>query len=110
PARHRHQEDGHRETPGHRVRTRLLLAGHPRTGPVRKEEPPAQAGPRTVEPRRTRRDTRAESMPAHRQRHHEDRLKNRNRTRALLHPGKPETPKVRGVGLYAELEPVVERV
>src|SRR5260370_1238922 len=44
------------------------------------------------------RDTRAEPMPASRQHHHENRLRNRNGTRALLHPGKPETPKVRGVG------------
>ncbi len=65
PARRRHQEDGHRETPGHRVRTRLLLAGHPRTGPVRKEEPPAQAGPRTVEPRAAPAATRGPNLCPH---------------------------------------------
>ena len=32
PARHRHQDDHHRETPGHRIRTRLLLAPAPSHG------------------------------------------------------------------------------
>jgi hypothetical protein len=52
PARHRDQADRHRETAGHRIRTRLLVA-QPQPEPDRKEEQPRPPGPRTVEPRAT---------------------------------------------------------
>ena len=46
-----HQDDRHRETPGHRVRARLLLARRRRHRPSGRRNRPAHAGPRTVEPR-----------------------------------------------------------
>ena len=93
PARHRHQDDRHRETAGHRLRARLLLAGA-RTQAVRKEgtAPPAGAADRGTA-RQTRRDTRALPMPPDRQHHHENRLKNTHGTPKELHPEKTETPK-----------------
>ena len=96
PARHRHQDHRHRETPGHRVRARLLLA---RPGPetVRKEENrPAHPGPRTVEPRATpprRAGTGQALTPSG------NGLPYTHGTRTPQHPRKPGTPKVRGVGV-----------
>jgi hypothetical protein len=50
PARHRDQDNRHRETPGHRVRTRLLLAAARKA--ARQEGGTARPpGTRTVEPR-----------------------------------------------------------
>ena len=51
PARHRHQDDRHRETPGHRLRPRLLLAARPGHSPSGRRNRPRPPGPRTVEPR-----------------------------------------------------------
>src|SRR5208283_82784 len=47
----RNQEDRHGKTPGHRIRTRLLLAHSPGHHPPGRRNRPAPAGPRTVEPR-----------------------------------------------------------
>ena len=77
PARHRHQDDHHRETPGHRLRPRLLLPappGHDTSG--RRYRPAAGAADRG-NARQARRDTRPQPMPADQQRRHEKRLKNR---------------------------------
>ena len=95
PARHRDQDDRHRETPGHRLRARLRLAACQDQEPVRKEEPPRHAGPRTVEPRAT--------PPRHAGAGHAptppgNRHPCTHGTQSPQHPRKPETPKVRGVG------------
>lgn len=61
----RDQDDTHRETPGHGIRTRLLIACGS-TAPGERRNRPASAGPRPVEPRAIpARDTRASVMPAH---------------------------------------------
>ena len=82
PARHRHQDDRHRETPGHRIRPGLLLAarpGHITSGRRNRPRPPGAADRGTA--RQARRDTRVPPMPADRQRRHENRLKDRYGTR-----------------------------
>ena len=66
------------ETPGYRLRPRLLRgATSPRTRHVRKEEPPRPPGTRTVEPRARPAATRAPPHARYSERHHETRLKNR---------------------------------
>ncbi len=97
PARHRDQAHRHRETPGHRVRTRLLLAAARKAARQegRTARPPGNADRGTA--RQTRRDTRASAMPGHRQRNRENRHQDRHRTPRPQHPEQAETPKVPGV-------------
>src|ERR1019366_266876 len=51
PARHPHQGNRHRETPGHRIRARLRLARRQDRKPSGRRNRPARRGTRTVEPR-----------------------------------------------------------
>ena len=99
PARHRDQDNRHRETPGHRVRTRLLLAARQERSPSgrrNRPRPPGTADRGTA--RQARRDTRAAAMPGHRQHNRENRHQDRHGTRRPQHPEQAETPKVPGVG------------
>ena len=68
PARHRHQDNRHRETPAHRIRTRPPLA----RCQDRKPSPPAGNADRGTAGQ-ARRVTRAAAMPGHRQRNPENR-------------------------------------
>ena len=97
PARQRHQENHHRKTPGHHVRARLLLAATGTRTPQEGKTAPASGAADRGTARHPRRDTRAKVMPAHRCRHHENRLKYRHRTQGQQHPETPQTPKVPGV-------------
>ena len=91
PARHRDQDDRHRETPGHRIRTRLLPEPAARTGTVRKEEPARARRDRGPWNRALpRRDTRAETTPA---RHPETDLRARAEHQKPQYPIKPQKPK-----------------
>ena len=96
PARLRDQDDRHRETPGHRIRARLLLAPA-RTRTARKEETaprPRDRGPwnRAPPPPRHAGSGHALTPPG-------NRFPRTHRTQTPQHPRKPETPKVRGVGI-----------
>ena len=66
PARHRHQDNRHRETPGQRIRARILLARRQDRKPSGRRNRPARAGPRTVEPRATPAATRGSQPSPHR--------------------------------------------
>ena len=65
PARHRDQADRHRETAGHRVRPRLLIARSRSRNPAGRRKPPRPPGPRTVEPRATPAATRGQKACPH---------------------------------------------
>ena len=97
PARHRHQDNRHRETPGPRVRARLLLARRQDRNPPGRRKRPARAGPRTVEPRATPAATRGhEPCPAP----PGNGLQSTLGTPESQEVRKAETPKVRGVGRH----------
>ena len=99
PARHRHQDDRHRETPGPGVRARILLTRRRDRNQPGRRKPPRPGGTRTVEPRATPAATRGqEPCPAS----PGNGLQSTLGTQESQEVRKSETPKVRGVGLYLE--------
>ena len=78
PAHSRDQEHRHQETPGHRVRAQPGVNRGRAGNPSGRRNRPGRRGPDrgTAPPRR---DTRANTMPAHHRRHHRNRFKDRNR-------------------------------
>ena len=101
PARHRDQDNRHRETPGHRIRTRLLLArGRTAARQGRRNRPATRdRGPwnRAPSPPRHAGTSHARASPG-------NRLQDTHGTPDRQHPRKPETPKVRGVETKAALD------
>jgi hypothetical protein len=99
PGRQRHSPRAQKARPkfGHASQTKKTVTGKPQVivfapataaltaaarSPVRKEEPPRPAGAADRgTARRPRRDTRAETMPAHHRRHRRNGLKDRHGTR-----------------------------
>ena len=109
PARHRDQDDRHRETPGHRLRARLLLARGRSRNPSGRRNRPARRGRGPW--------NRAPAPPRHAGRNHartpatpprKQTQEQTQNTRDGNTPGTPQTPKVPGVGMRAA-RPAIRR-
>jgi hypothetical protein len=115
PGRQRHSRRAQKARPkfAHTSGTKATITGKPEVtvfapgfslarrqdpGPAREGGTPAPRGRGPWNRAPDRRDTRAETVPAHHRRHHENRLKERNRTPEPTRHSTLQTPKVRGVG------------